>query len=115
MANLVTGDIIWKKGDRGLQTFNIYESDNITPRNGTGKTYTFKFWDETADPPSLVGSGTLSAVTAASGIYTYAVTADDTSEVDNYVGELIEDAGTSNELKTDTFKVTVKRSSSGLT
>lgn len=113
MAEIITPDVLWKVGERGNQVFHLYDSDNETPHNGTGHTYTFRIWDESVEPNVLKGGGLLSAVDAVNGIYQYPVTATDTDTEAEYLGEVIEDFG-SVPKHTNTFKVKVEKSSTGL-
>lgn len=109
MGEFIVENVHWKKGEEGLQHFILYESDGVTRRNGTGKTYNFAFWKRKAT--SLKGSGALVPTDIVNGEYDYTVVATDTdTEFDHYLGELIEDpAGT--KLRSNTFKVFVAPSS----
>lgn len=109
MADLVVSDVVWKKGERGIQKFFIYDSDGKTPHSLTGHNYTFKFWKN--GESTLKGSGNLSIISAPGGEADYSVQAGDTGgdlkTTEFYVGEIIENDTL---LKTDTFKVTVEKS-----
>lgn len=107
MGQLVIDDIIWKKGESGIQTFNIKDSDGDA-RNITGKTYTFHFWLPATSPEDK-GSGALSLVTPGSGIATYTLAATDTDTAGIYDAEIIENPGT-DDLKSKTFKVIILES-----
>ena len=108
MAELLVNDIYWKKGEQGLQNFEIFDSDNVTPRDGTGKTYTFKFWKQ--GEAATKGSGSLVDTDITNGKWQYTVQSTDTDTVENYIGELIEDpAGAA--LRSNTFYVIVEDSS----
>ena len=108
MAEFIVGDIKWKKGELGLQRFNLFESDGETPRNGTGVTYTFAFWKKGAT--AVKGSGSLIAVTPANGEWDYQILATDTDTIDDYIGELIEDP-TGAKIRSESFAVSVEESS----
>lgn len=101
MAELVVGDILWKKGETGIQTVNIYDSDNITRKDITGITYTFKFWK--VGEVSNKGTAVLTPVTPLSGIATFTVSSGFTDTVEDYLGELVGDDGE----KSNTFDVKV--------
>lgn len=108
MAELVVEDITWKNGEEGVQKFIIFESDGVTRRNGTGKSYEFKFWAKFGSV--LKGSGSLSATDAANGEYDYAVQEGDTDTVGDFLGEIIEDPDGAG-LRSNTFNVEVEKSS----
>jgi len=106
MAELIVDDITWKKGEKGKQQFEIHDSDGKL-RDLTGNTYTFHFWAPT-DTPVDKGTGSVSIVTALSGLAEYTVLAADTDTVEEYFGEIIENPGT-DDLKSNTFSVSVER------
>lgn len=109
MGEFIVEDVVWKKGELGAQQFQLYESDGVTKRDGSGISYTFSFWKRGAQV--LKGTGSLSAVDAVNGLHQYSVQTGDTDTVfDHYVGEIIEDpSGT--KLRSETFKVIVEDSS----
>lgn len=108
MAELIVEDIEWKKGEEGLQKFIIYESDNNTRRNGTGKSYEFKFWSKYTK--TLKDNGSLVATDEVNGEYDYIVKAADTDTVGEFLGEIIEDPDGA-KLRSNTFNVNVNPSS----
>lgn len=108
MGEFIVEDIKWKKGEKGLQSFVLFESDGKTRRNGTGKTYNFAFWKRGAIV--VKGSGSLAATDAPQGEHDYTVLAADTNTIDDYIGEVIENPGT-DDLRSETFKVSVEESS----
>ena len=108
MAEIITDNIKWKKGEEGLQHFILFESDGVTRRNGTGKTYSFSFWKHR--DTVLKGTGTLVPTDITNGEYDYTVISTDTDTIEEYIGELIEDPSTT-KLKSNTFKVDVEESS----
>jgi len=108
MAEIVIDDVEWKKGEVGVQKFILFESDGVTRRDGSGKTYIFSFWKSRS--AVLKGSGTLVSTDAVQGEYDYTVVATDTDTIDDYIGEVIEDP-TGDKLKSNTFKVDVAESS----
>lgn len=113
MAEIITSDVKWKVGERGNQIFHIYDSDGKAKHDLTGMTYTFKIWDEGQTPPALIGGGLCSLVDAVNGICEYPVKASDTITEAEYSGEIVEDIGAV-EKRTNTFKVEIIPSSSGL-
>lgn len=108
MGEFIVDNVVWKKGEQGLQNFILYESDGITRRNGTGKTYQFNFWKK--GTTTLSGGGALVAINAPQGEYYYIVLATDTDTIDDFIGELIEDPGSA-ALRSETFDVDIKESS----
>jgi hypothetical protein len=110
MAEIITENILWKVGERGNQQFEIYDSDGKARHNGTGHTYDFKFWDDSTEPFTLIGSGVCAVVDAVNGKYEYPVKASDTMNEAEFAGELIEDLGAV-EKRTNTFKVKIEPSS----
>ena len=108
MGEFIVENVTWKKGERGLQSFILFESDGITRRDGTGNSYTFAFWKRGAT--AVKGSGTLAATDEVQGEYDYTVLAADTDTIDDYIGEVIENPG-SNNIRSETFKVDVEESS----
>lgn len=108
MGEFIVEDIKWKKSEEGLQHFILFESDGKTRRNGTGKTYNFAFWKRGAT--SVKGSGSLTVTDAVQGEYEYTVTASNTDTIDDYIGEIIENPG-STKLRSETFNVDVEESS----
>lgn len=109
MGEFIVEDVHWKKGEEGLQHFILCESDGITPRNGTGKTYEFKFWKRGASV--VKGGGSLVPTDIVNGEYDYTMQATDTDTVlDSYLGELIEDPN-GTKLRSNSFKVIVEDSS----
>ena len=112
MAEIIVEDVDWKKGETGVHKFIIFESDGVARRDGTGLSYTFKFWK--ARGTVLKGSGSLTATDEVQGEYDYTVVATDTDTIEKYIGEIIEDPA-GDKVKTDTFKVNVAESSEGLT
>ena len=108
MGEFIVEDVAWKKGEEGLQSFILFESDGITRRDGTGKTYTFAFWKRGATV--VKGSGSLAATDEVQGEYDYTVLAGDTDTIDDYIGEVIEDPG-GTKLRSETFEVCVEESS----
>lgn len=108
MGEFIVEDVKWKKGESGFQEFILYESDGKTKRNGTGKSYSFKFWKRGTG--IVKGSGTLIAIDEVEGHWKYNLQASDTNTVDNYAGEIIEDpSGTG--MRSETFNVGVEESS----
>ena len=109
MGEFIVEDVKWKKGEEGIQQFILFESDGITRRNGTGKTYRFDFWIRGST--AIKGGGALVATDTVQGEYDYTVTSIDTDTIlDHYIGEITEDPiGT--KLKSETFKVEVEESS----
>lgn len=109
MGEFIVADVKWKKGEEGIQQFIIFESDGVTRRIGTGKSYTFSFWIRGA--AAVKGTGALVATDAVQGEYDYTVTAANTDTIlDHYIGEIIEDP-TGTKLRSETFKVFVEESS----
>ena len=109
MGEFIVDDVKWKKGEQGIQQFILFESDGISRRDGTGKTYDFSFWKRGAT--SLKGTGALVPTDTVQGEYDYVVISTDTDTVfDHYLGELIEDPATA-KLKSESFKVIVEESS----
>lgn len=108
MAEIVIDDIEWKKGELGSQRFIIYDSDNVTRRNGSNKNYQFKFWKSRSNV--LKGSGSLVNIDESNGVFSYTMQSGDTDTIDDYVGEIIEDP-TGEKLRSNTFKVFVRESS----
>ena len=108
MAEIIVEDVKWKKGEEGIQKFILFESDGVTRRNGTGKTYEFKFWK--ARQITLKGSGALVPTDIANGEYDYSVQSTDTDTINDYIGELIEDPAGA-KLKSNTFVVNVEEAS----
>jgi len=111
MAEIISKDIHWKKGEEGVQKIELYDSDGVAERNGTGKTYQFKFWDEKTN--ALKGTGTLNPTNLATGKFDLVVLSSFTNTVGDFAGEIIEDP-TTNKLKSNTFRVYVDKSSEGL-
>lgn len=111
MAELITKDIHWKKGEEGVQKFEIYESDGTTRRNGTGKTYSFKFWNDKT--LALEGTGSLSPTDVTNGKYDLVVFSGFTDVIGDFSGELVEDPSGA-KLRSNTFRVYVDKSSEGL-
>jgi len=109
MGEFIVEDIKWKKGEEGIQKFILFESDGITRRNGSGKTYNFAFWKQGA--AVVKGSGVLTATDAPQGEHDYTVTSTDTDTIlDHFIGEIIEDPGGA-DARSETFKVFVDESS----
>ena len=106
MGEFIVENVNWKKGETGLQHFILVESDGVTRRNGTGKTYIFSFWKK--DAATIKGTGALSPSDPVQGEHNYTVVAGDTDTEEEYKGELIENPGG---LRSDTFKVFVDESS----
>ena len=106
MGQFIVEDVHWKKGETGLQSFINFESDGITRRDGTGKTYVFSFWKKNAS--SVKGTGALAITDEVQGEYDYTVIAGDTNTINEYKGETIENPGG---LRSDTFRVIVEESS----
>lgn len=107
MGEIAVDDVYWKKGELGLQQFEIRDSDGSL-RDLTGKTFTFHFWLP-ADSPVDKGTGSLTLVTPLSGLASYTMVATDSDTVGVYDAELIENPGSDN-LKSNTFKVIVEES-----
>ncbi len=108
MGEFIVEDVHLKKGEAGSQKFIIFESDGITRRDGTGKTYDFKFWKTGATV--VKGGGSLTGVIIAQGEWAYTVVAGDVDTIDEYKGEVIEDpAGV--KLRSETFAVFIEESS----
>ena len=109
MGEFIVENVKWKKGEQGIQKFILFESDGVTRRNGSGKSYNFAFWERGAT--TVKGSGSLVATDAPQGEHDYTVTATDTDTIlDHYIGEIIEDPGGAG-IRSDTFKVFVEESS----
>lgn len=108
MGEFIVENVIWKKGEEGLQHFILFESDGKTRRDGTGKTYSFSFWKQGEGVAK--GSGALTATDEVQGEHDYPVQAVDTDTIDDYIGEIIEDPGGS-KLRSETFEVDVEESS----
>ena len=104
MAELVTNDIRWKKGETGTHNFIIFESDGVTRKNITGITFTFKFWVK--DAVANKGTAVLSATDAVNGEALITVSSGFTDTVEDYLGELQGDNGN----YTSTFNVFVEPS-----
>lgn len=108
MVDIVVENVIWKKGEKGIQKFIIFDSDGVTRRNGTGKTYDFSFWKSRGTV--VKGTGALVATNESQGEYSYIVLAANTDTIENYIGEIIENILT-DKLRSNTFKVDVEESS----
>lgn len=108
MGEFIVGDVIWKKGEEGLQSFILFESDGITRRDGTGKTYTFAFWKR--GTIVVKGSGALVPTDIVQGEFDYTVLSADTDTINDYIGEVVEDPG-GTKLRSETFEVCVEESS----
>jgi len=108
MGEFIVEDVKWKKGEEGIQQFILFESDGITRRNGTGKSYNFAFWKRGST--TLKGSGSLTVTDALQGEHDYVVIPANTNTIDDYIGEIIEDPGGTN-LRSETFEVKVEESS----
>lgn len=108
MAEIVIDNVEWKKGEIGIQKFILFESDGVTRRDGSGKSYKFSFWKSRGNV--LKGTGSLVSTDAVQGEYDYTVIVTDTDTIDDYIGEVIEDP-TGDKLKSNTFKVDVAESS----
>ncbi len=108
MGEFIVQNVQWKKGEKGDQQFILFESDGITRRNGSTLSYEFQFWKKNAT--SLKGGGTLIAIDADQGEWSYTVVAGDTDTVEEYIGEIIEEpSGVA--LRSETFDVDVGESS----
>lgn len=104
MGYAVTNNIIWKKGERGIQYFIFYESDGYTKRNVSGKTVKLRIWKDGST--TLKGDHTLTHVDSVNGKLSHAVTATDTDTVEKYRAELVEDpAGTPHHSNTFDIEV----------
>ncbi len=108
MGEFIIEDVNWKKGEGGTQQFILFESDGITRRDASGKTYNFAFWKRSA--AAVKGSGALSITNPTQGELSYSLAGTDTDTIDNYIGEIIEDPS-GNKLRSETFKVFVEESS----
>lgn len=110
MGEFIIEDVKLKKGEEGIQKFILHESDGITLRDLTGKTYEFKFWKRGSGVLKGGGACVISNPPGTDGVLDYTVLANDTNTLNNYIGELIEDP-TGTKLRSDTFKVIVEESS----